>query len=205
MIQDILITILSFTRNHIIWSFPTNPITGVMYVAFSFYGYTKLKPHVNISKKPNINKILSLLYAVCLLAFMNFILENIWLTFFFIRFHYFNGGGWLEHIYFVEGMWVVNYLRNFGCLLIFYILSKDVWSQVNFTKKTLYGILAMTVFLFLYFFVSSSYVIVDWSYGLAYNYGNDEIVKGFLLSLTGKPILFYIYSTIFRKEKELFE
>jgi len=198
-LEKLLIDILKSSKELDIWSLPTNPITAILYFAFSVYGFYKLKGLIR--KKDRLStKFLYFLYAVCILGFINFLLENVWLTFFYLRFMYFNDG-WMEHMYLsVPAGFYLNYLRNFGCMLILFVLSADMWKHIHFNRQVISGILLMTLFLFLYFFWSPSYAYIDWYYGLYWGFDESIIVRGFTIALMGKPILFYIYSGLFKEQ-----
>lgn len=195
-LSNAIIAILQFSRTHAFWSFPTNPISALFYFSFSLYGYVKLRHHV----KP---RLLAFLYAVCILGAINFIMENVWLTMFYMRFHFFNNG-WLQYPYLMEPWgWLLNYYRNIVVMTVLYLVSREAWKHVKFTKRTLFSMIALSIFLFLYFFLTSSYAQVDWGYGLFHNFSKDIIVNGFLLSVLGKPILFDIYRSVWRVKNDV--
>lgn len=187
--MDFIISLLQFSRAYGMWSFPTNPVTAVLYTFIALYGYTKLRSHF----KP---RLLAFLYAVCILGAINFVMENVWLSMFYIRFHFFNNG-WLHYPYLSEPWgWLTNYYRNFVVMFVLYLVSRDAWKYVKFTKHTIFSMFLLSFFLYLMFFCSSTYAQIDWGYGLFHNFDKELIIQGYLVSLLGKPILFDIYRSV---------
>jgi len=196
---DLFIDFLRFSREYILlYSLPTNPITGILYTGFALYGYSKLKTRVKRDMSQVVNKVLVFLYAVSLLGFINFCLENVWLTSFFIKYTFFNEG-WLEQIYFnVPSGWFVNYLRNFVYMIVLYMIAHDVFKYVNFNKKTLLGLLCVSLYIVLVFFVlTPDYNYLDWTYAIMNNKPDMVIFQAFLMSVGGKPFLAYVFYSLF--------
>lgn len=204
----ILVEFLKFSREYInLYSLPTNPISAIIYIGFAYYGYTKLKTRVSLDVAKTHNKILVYFYSFSLLGFINFCFENVWLSSFYVKYTYLNEG-WLDQIYFnVPSGWFVNYLRNFVYMIVLYLVSCDVLKHVNFNWKTAVGSFFLSLYIALFFFLSPHYAYIDWTYAIAYNYPEYTMVTGFLLSVIGKPLLFYVFYSIFfpKKKVELIE
>jgi len=185
-----------------LWSLPTNPITAILYFGFAYYGYSKLKPRVDFDSSKFHNKLLIFLYSASFLVFINFCLENVWLTTFFIKFTFFNEG-WLTQIYFdVPSGWLVNYLRNFVYMIILYMIVHDVLKYVNFNRKTLFGCLGVSLYIILIFFLTPSYDYIDWTSAILHDLSDNSIFLSFLSSVGGKPLLFYAFHSLWIPRKE---
>lgn len=187
-------------QNILFYCLPTNPISTAIYAGIVYYGYRKLKTRVTLNLKRVSNRLLVYLYSLCFLGFINFCLENVWLTAFYLRYTFFNDG-WLPQIYFDDPIiigWIVNYLRNFIYLGTCFILSRDVWQHVNFNKKTIIGFLSVSLYIFLFFFYTPHYANIDWTYSLIYDFPIPTVIGAFMIGIVGKPLLFYTFYTIWQ-------
>lgn len=204
MILDIILNFLRFSRSYILlYSLPTNPLTGIIYSSIAYYGYRKLKERIDLDTSKLSNKLLIFVYSVGLLGFVNFILENVWLISFFVRYTFFNEV-WLDQIYFnVPSGWLINFLRNFVYILVLYVVAHDIMKYLNWSKKTLIGFVVLSVYIIGFFILSPHYGYIDWSYALMMNYPNEIAISSFLLSMGGKPMLFYIFYSLFLPRKKV--
>lgn len=203
LLGHILVDFLKFSRSYILlYSLPTNPISTIFYLSFAYYGYSKLKTRMDLDLSKIYNKLLVFLYSFSFLGFINFTLENVWLTSFYLKYTYFNDG-WLNQIYFNEPSgWIVNYLRNFVYMTVFFIVSYDIINHVKANKKTVIGYVALSLYIILFFFLSPHYGYIDWTYAIMNNYSDSVILRGFAISVCGKPLLFYIFYSIFIPKKK---
>ena len=194
---------LRFSRSYImLYSLPTNPISTVIYLSFAYYGYTKLKTRVKFDNSIWSRKLLVFLYSVCLLSSINFLFESVWLSSFYLRYTFFNNG-WLEQIYFnVPSGWFVNYLRNFVYFFVLYMIAHDILKYVNFNKHTVIASFCLSLYLVGMFSFTPYYGYIDWTYAIMNNYPDWEIVLGFMISVCGKPLLFYVYYSLWIPKKK---
>jgi len=195
--------VLRFSRSHVmLYSLPTNPISGMIYLSFAYYGYRKLKTRVNFDTSKWYKKLMVFVYSGCLLSCINFLFENVWLSSFMVKYHFFNNG-WLEQIYFnVPTGWFVNYLRNFVYFFVLYMIAHDILKYVNFNKHTVIASICLSLYLVGMFFLTPYYGYIDWTYAIMNNYPEWEIVTGFMISLCGKPLLFYVFYSVWIPKKK---
>ena len=200
---SLFVDFLRFSRTYILlYSLPTNPITTIIYTSFAYYGYKKLKTRVDLDVSKFSNKFLVFLYSACLLGFLNFCLENVWLTLFIIKFYFFNNG-WLEQIYFnVPSGWVINYLRNFVYMIVLYMLSRNIFKYVRFNKNVFLGLLGVSLYLVaIFFFLTPDYNYLDWTYAIMNDLPDMVIFQAFMLTVGGKPFLAYAFFSLFLPKK----
>jgi len=198
-VSHLLFQFLVFTRQFLlVYNFPTNPVTGIIYFTITYYGYTKLKQRFNTGLKPWRNNVCLFIYSLCLIGFINFLLENVWLTCFYLRCHLNNIGNTWITLYFPEPWgWVLNYARNLIFVFCFSLLiDHRIWKVIHFNVKTYLAFLALSLYIVLFFFLSQSYAWIDWSYALAYDFDEGTVIRAFLIGTLGKPLFFYLYSTI---------
>lgn len=202
---DFLYNFLVFTRNNIlIYNFPTTLISGAFYVSTMVFGFFKLKEKYSPKHlKHPYGSIMIFLYSVCIVGLINFMLENVWLTSFYIRYHYFNSEGtWLIKLYSSEPyIWIANYTRNFAYMFGCYIsIDREIWKTVRANWKTYVCFTLLSLYIVVFFFLSTSYSQIDWSYALANNQSKIDVVSAFLIGLYGKPLFFLLFYTLWSKK-----
>jgi len=87
-------------------------------------------------------------------------------------------------------------------MIVLYMISHDILKYVHFNRKTMIGFAALSIYIVLFFFLTPHYAYIDWTYAIMNNYPDLTIIIGFLLSIGGKPILFYIFYTLWTPKIE---